>query len=159
MPTEVEWELVRVVCEHLKPFYTMIKMFSGTKYPPTNLFFPIICEIRLSLDAWLNSSCDVIKKYGEKYIRKVWKILGWNPQCDGCCCCIDKRPERLRSYLFVQDFTFSRVTKTIMKKIKYEAFRVLRKINVKDYMFMLQDALLLYFKFHPLDCLLFSAKL
>ena len=75
LPIEVEWELARVVCEHLKPFYTRTKMFSRTKYPTTNLFFPIIYEIRLSLNAWFNSSSDVIKKYGEKYVRKVWKIL------------------------------------------------------------------------------------
>ncbi|KAH9780518.1 BED-type domain-containing protein [Citrus sinensis] len=67
LPTEVEWELARVVCERLKPFYTMTEMFSGTKYPTANLFFPIICEIRLSLNAWLNSSCDVIKNMAKRF--------------------------------------------------------------------------------------------
>ncbi|KAH9686208.1 BED-type domain-containing protein [Citrus sinensis] len=73
LPTEVEWELARVVCEHLKPFYTMTEMFSGTKYPTTNLFFPIICEIRLSLNAWLNSSCDVIKNMAKSMLEKFGK--------------------------------------------------------------------------------------
>lgn len=30
LPTEVEWQLTRVVCEHLKLFYIMTEMFSGT---------------------------------------------------------------------------------------------------------------------------------
>ncbi|KAK9184483.1 hypothetical protein WN943_024833 [Citrus x changshan-huyou] len=73
LPTEVEWELARVVCEHLKPFYTMAEMFFGTKYPTANLFFPIICEIRLSLNAWLNSSCDVIKNMAKSMLEKFGK--------------------------------------------------------------------------------------
>ncbi|KAH9780517.1 BED-type domain-containing protein [Citrus sinensis] len=73
LPTEVEWELARVVCERLKPFYTMTEMFSGTKYPTANLFFPIICEIRLSLNAWLNSSCDVIKNMAKSMLEKFGK--------------------------------------------------------------------------------------
>ncbi|KAH9668512.1 BED-type domain-containing protein [Citrus sinensis] len=81
LPTEVEWELARVVCEHLKPFYTMTEMFSGTKYPIANLFFPIICEIRLSSNAWLNSSCDMIKKYGENsssVVMGMWDVQKFN---------------------------------------------------------------------------------
>ncbi|XP_024038235.1 zinc finger BED domain-containing protein RICESLEEPER 2-like [Citrus clementina] len=73
LPTEVEWELARVVCEHLKPFYTMTEMFSSTKYPTASLFFPIICEIRLSLNAWLNSSCDVIKNMVKSMLAKFGK--------------------------------------------------------------------------------------
>ncbi|KAH9752733.1 BED-type domain-containing protein [Citrus sinensis] len=73
LPIEVEWELARVVYEHLKPFYTMTEMFSGTKYPTTNLFFSIICEIRLSLNAWLNSSCDVIKNMAKSMLEKFGK--------------------------------------------------------------------------------------
>lgn len=38
-------------------------------------------------------------------------------------------------------------------------FKVSRKIDVKAYEFELQDALLLYFKFHPPNYLLFLAKL
>lgn len=43
--------------------------------------------------------------------------------------------------------------------MKYEVFRVSKEIDLKDYEFELQDTFLPYFKFHPLNSLLFLAKL
>ena len=40
-----------------------------------------------------------------------------------------------------------------MKLIKYEFFKVLRKIDEKDNKFELQDDLVLYYKFHPPYCI------
>ncbi|KAL5748545.1 hypothetical protein ACOSP7_025585 [Xanthoceras sorbifolium] len=53
-------------------------MFSGTKYPTSNLFFLEVCEIRLSLSDWLTSDSEVVQKMAENMIRKhehYWGVL------------------------------------------------------------------------------------
>nr|KAJ0202662.1 hypothetical protein LSAT_V11C500297630 [Lactuca sativa] len=44
-----DWLLAKVMCEKLKLFYSVTKMFSRVKYPIANLFFPKIYEIRMLL--------------------------------------------------------------------------------------------------------------
>ncbi|KAJ4702657.1 Zinc finger BED domain-containing protein [Melia azedarach] len=82
LPSEQEWELAQILANKLKPFYDVTEIFSGTKYPTSNLFFVHICEIRLSLDEWLGSSYEEIKKMAtimiekfEKYWKDVHGIL------------------------------------------------------------------------------------
>ena len=82
LPSESEWELAKVMCEHLKPFYKLTNLFSGTKYPTTNLFFPMICEIKLSLKSWLDSEVEVIRLMAtnmthkfEKYWDKIHGVI------------------------------------------------------------------------------------
>ncbi|XP_062093715.1 zinc finger BED domain-containing protein RICESLEEPER 2-like [Humulus lupulus] len=60
-PSERDWLLAKVMCEKLKLFYHVTKMFSGTKYPTTNLFFSKICDIWLLLKECLKSSYDEIR--------------------------------------------------------------------------------------------------
>ena len=73
-----DWELAKVVCDHLSLFYHLTEIFSGTKYPTANLFFPLICDMRLSLNAWCNSSCDGIKNMAARMIAKFenyWDVI------------------------------------------------------------------------------------
>ncbi|XP_070667465.1 zinc finger BED domain-containing protein RICESLEEPER 2-like [Malus domestica] len=67
LPDDRDWEMAKEICEKLKLFYNVSELFFGTKYPTANLYFPKICEIRLSLTRWLTSRRDEIKKYGKKY--------------------------------------------------------------------------------------------
>ncbi|XP_062110077.1 zinc finger BED domain-containing protein RICESLEEPER 2-like [Humulus lupulus] len=60
-PSERDWLLAKVMCEKLKLFYHVTEMFSGTKYPTTNLFFSKICDIWLLLKECLKSSYDEIR--------------------------------------------------------------------------------------------------
>lgn len=55
LPDENEWALANELCDRLKIFYNVTELFSGTKYPTTNLFFPKICEIKLALRKWEHS--------------------------------------------------------------------------------------------------------
>ena len=55
LPSELEWNLPKLMCEYLKSFYKLTELFSGTRYPTSNLFFAKICEIRLLMNAWLQS--------------------------------------------------------------------------------------------------------
>ena len=57
---ETDWDLAKEMCDKLKIFHSVTEMFSGTKYPTSNLFFPKICEIKLSLRKWLSSTCCLL---------------------------------------------------------------------------------------------------
>ncbi|KAK0608058.1 hypothetical protein LWI29_024888 [Acer saccharum] len=53
-------------------------MFSGTKYPTTNVFFLHVCDIRLSLSDLLKSENEVIKEMTVKMIEnfeKYWDMI------------------------------------------------------------------------------------
>ena len=70
LPDENEWALATELCERLKIFYSVTELFSGTKYPTTNLFFPKICEIKLSLKKWDNSNFIEISLMASNMITK-----------------------------------------------------------------------------------------
>ena len=66
------------MCDKLKLFYHVTEMFSGTKYPTANLFFPKICEIRLLLRDCLSSSYKNIKLMAKSMIAKFdeyWSVI------------------------------------------------------------------------------------
>ncbi|KAE8727321.1 hypothetical protein F3Y22_tig00005465pilonHSYRG00049 [Hibiscus syriacus] len=53
-------------------------MFSGTKYPMANVFFPSICEIRIALNKWSEDRDEVIKAMGEWMLvkfDKYWSVI------------------------------------------------------------------------------------
>jgi len=49
LPSEKYWNVAREICDHLKLFFNVIKLFSSTKYSIANHYFSKICEIRLAL--------------------------------------------------------------------------------------------------------------
>lgn len=78
LPSEKDWELAHILEEKLKSLYDVIQLFSNVKYPTSNLFFLHVYEIRLSLDDWLSSSFDEIKKLARSMIEnfeKYWKDI------------------------------------------------------------------------------------
>ena len=77
-PSEQDWLLAKVMCDKLKLFYHVTEMFSGTKYPTANLFFPKICEIQLLLRECLSSSYNHIKLMAKSMIEKFdeyWSVI------------------------------------------------------------------------------------
>ncbi|KAK3211575.1 hypothetical protein Dsin_016281 [Dipteronia sinensis] len=58
--------------DHLKPFYKLTELFSGTKYPTANLVFPMICKMRETLNGWLNSRHIEIQNY-ERLLELAFK--------------------------------------------------------------------------------------
>ena len=73
LPSESECELPRILSNNLKSFYNVIEIFSGTKYPTSNLFFIHICETRLSLGSWLTCEHDEIRQMAINMIDKFEK--------------------------------------------------------------------------------------
>ena len=60
LPSPMEWENARVICDKLEVFYEVTALFSGTRYPTANLYFTKISEIRLKLSEWLLSPNKVV---------------------------------------------------------------------------------------------------
>ena len=73
LPNELEWDFARVLCEHLDLFCMLTEMVSGSRYPTYNLFFPKICEIRLSMNSWKASPNKGIRQMTANMIAKYEK--------------------------------------------------------------------------------------
>ena len=73
LPNAPDWQFAELVCEKLNIFYDVTLLFSGRDFPRTNLVFRLICEIKLSLQSWLNSDVDVICDMTLKMIAKFDK--------------------------------------------------------------------------------------
>ena len=77
-PSDQEWGFAREVCGRLKLFYSVTEMFSGTKYPTANIYFPKICEIRLALVEWLTCPIDYVRKMAKNMLdkfNKYWDVI------------------------------------------------------------------------------------
>ncbi|KAH9771969.1 hat family dimerization domain containing protein expressed [Citrus sinensis] len=75
-PSNEEWDLAVIMVEHLKSFYMLTEMFSGTKYPIANLFFPLICKMKLSINRWRTADNLAIRIMADKMADKFDKY--WN---------------------------------------------------------------------------------
>ncbi|CAN1223168.1 Putative AC9 transposase [Linum grandiflorum] len=62
----------------LKCFSLVSDLFSGSKYPTANLFFPRICELRIQIHQWMLDSNEVIQRMAAsmwtKFI-KYWQVI------------------------------------------------------------------------------------
>lgn len=81
-PTNEEWEMGKVIHGCLKIFYDTTTLFSTTKNPTSNLYFPEVCEIHVTLNQWLTSENVIIRSMAttmklkfDKYWRNCSLIL------------------------------------------------------------------------------------
>lgn len=78
LPTASEWEIAKEICCRLEVFNRVTEMFSGTQYPTTNIFFPLVCEIKLSLKQWETCSIEAIRNMASKMnvkFEKYWSVI------------------------------------------------------------------------------------
>ncbi|XP_071905684.1 zinc finger BED domain-containing protein RICESLEEPER 1-like [Coffea arabica] len=73
LPNDDDWVVCNAICEKLKLFYQVTKMFSGTRYPTLNEFFAKVCHIKVSLAQWMKSQNCLIRVIAEKMMRKYQK--------------------------------------------------------------------------------------
>ncbi|WKA08905.1 hypothetical protein VitviT2T_026588 [Vitis vinifera] len=73
VPSEEEWNLAREICERLKLFYNITKLFSGQNYPTANTFFIKVCEIKEALYDWLICSNEVVSTMASSMLEKFDK--------------------------------------------------------------------------------------
>lgn len=77
LPSENEWMEAKEICKHLEVFYEVTQLFSGTMYPTANVYFPKVCEMKLALTGWSDSSdSHLIKKMATSMLSKFNKY--WN---------------------------------------------------------------------------------
>ncbi|XP_026437405.1 zinc finger BED domain-containing protein RICESLEEPER 2-like [Papaver somniferum] len=77
-PTNEEWEQIEVVTKFLKVFHELTKIFSGSKYPTSNLYFERICQVQVLLKKESRSNLEfirnMVKEMQEKF-DSYWKEL------------------------------------------------------------------------------------
>ncbi|GJS47828.1 zinc finger BED domain-containing protein RICESLEEPER 2-like protein [Tanacetum coccineum] len=76
LPSPLEWENARVICKKLEVFHNVTAIFSGTRYPTANLYFPKVCDIRLKLNEWLVSPNQLVSNMSSKMIEKFDEYWG-----------------------------------------------------------------------------------
>ncbi|KAJ0096085.1 hypothetical protein Patl1_16192 [Pistacia atlantica] len=62
LPSDEEWEFIENISEKLEIFYDTTLIFSATKYPTANSYFPKICEVRLHVTKMLIDEDDLVRK-------------------------------------------------------------------------------------------------
>ncbi|KAH7860858.1 hypothetical protein Vadar_018820 [Vaccinium darrowii] len=72
-PNDDDWYLAQDICERLEIFYRVTLLFSGTSYPTSNLFFPDVCDIKLTLTEWASCGIDLVEEMASKMIEKYDK--------------------------------------------------------------------------------------
>ena len=45
-----DWEVAKDICERLELFYNVTKLFFSCKYPTTNMYFTLVCELKITLN-------------------------------------------------------------------------------------------------------------
>ena len=78
LPTTLHWKFAKEICVKLKLFNSITEVFSGTKYPTANEYFPKICQIKVSLLEWIESSDELVKRMAENMLvkfEKYWSVI------------------------------------------------------------------------------------
>ncbi|KAL5130804.1 Zinc finger BED domain-containing protein RICESLEEPER 2 [Glycine soja] len=57
----------------LKVFNVVTKIFFATKQPTTNMYFSMICEIKLAISQWVTSPNELIHKMAKRMLTKFDK--------------------------------------------------------------------------------------
>ncbi|XP_026459899.1 zinc finger BED domain-containing protein RICESLEEPER 1-like [Papaver somniferum] len=60
-PTDEEWEQIEVVTKFLKTFYDLTTLFSGSKYPTSNLYFEGVCQVQVLLKKESTNEIEYIR--------------------------------------------------------------------------------------------------
>ena len=47
---DYDWELAKDICGRLELFHSATEFFSGRKYPTTNMYFNLVCELKIALN-------------------------------------------------------------------------------------------------------------
>ncbi|XP_052197185.1 zinc finger BED domain-containing protein RICESLEEPER 2-like [Diospyros lotus] len=76
--SDMDWETAKDVRDRLELFYNVTELFPGTKYPTANIYFSIICKVKLTLNEWVKSRNEVIstmaKSMSDKF-NAYWNVI------------------------------------------------------------------------------------
>ena len=91
MPSTLQWQFAKDVCGRLKLFNTITELFSSTKHPTANLYFPNICEIKLAIKQWITSPNPMIQQMAKNMMIKFDKYWGVIHNVMGVATVLDPR--------------------------------------------------------------------
>ncbi|KAF7812893.1 putative AC transposase [Senna tora] len=134
-PTKNDWELAKEICGRLGLFSRVTEMFSRTQYPTSNLFFfPLMCEIRLSLQNWLSSSIGTISNMASKMMTKFEKFWSTVHGVMGVAIVLDPRYKlKLVEYFFPHFYgNSSEMEMDKIKRLCYSLFYEYEAKSAKD---------------------------
>ncbi|KAL5705096.1 hypothetical protein ACHQM5_023441 [Ranunculus cassubicifolius] len=72
-----EWDRMRALANCLEVFYRSTLVFSGTKYPTSNIFFAEVCEVNLAIKEWMGSTKESVRTMAKSMkpkFDKYWTI-------------------------------------------------------------------------------------
>ncbi|GJY97713.1 zinc finger BED domain-containing protein RICESLEEPER 2-like protein [Tanacetum coccineum] len=88
-PTQDEWTRIEAIAMFLKPFYDITKLFSGTKYSTSNLYFHNVYKIQkaiqrhmLNPDPVISGMARDMKTKFDKYWEKYTMVLSFGSILD-----------------------------------------------------------------------------
>ena len=70
LPYDYDWELAKDICGRLELFHSVTEFFFGRKYPKTNMYFTLVCELKIVLNEWSLSSNEMISTMAESILAK-----------------------------------------------------------------------------------------
>ncbi|XP_026412885.1 zinc finger BED domain-containing protein RICESLEEPER 2-like [Papaver somniferum] len=77
-PTDEEYDQIEVVTNFLKTFYDLTTLFSGSKYPTSNLYFEGVCQVQVLLKKESTNEIefirDMVKEMQQKF-NSYWENL------------------------------------------------------------------------------------
>ena len=70
LPHDYDWEVAKDICGRLELFYSVTKLFSVHKYPTTNMYFTLVCKLKIALNEWSLSSNKMISTMAKSMLAK-----------------------------------------------------------------------------------------
>ena len=68
LPHDYDWEVDKDICRRLE-------FFSSCKYPTTNIYFALVCELKIVLNKWSLSSNEMISTMAESMHEVIGALL------------------------------------------------------------------------------------
>ncbi|KAL8493455.1 hypothetical protein ACS0TY_024606 [Phlomoides rotata] len=132
-PKEEEWEIARDICDKLKVFNSVTELFSGTEYPTANLYFPKICEIKMSLKEWLCYVKSIIERMTMRMLDKFEKYWFQINGIMGVATVLDPRYKlRLLHFYFPLIYTNGEDAKKEIERIQDICYNLLNEYSLKS---------------------------
>ncbi|KAL8541599.1 hypothetical protein ACS0TY_002751 [Phlomoides rotata] len=132
-PKEKEWEIARDIRDKLKVFNSVTELFSGTEYPTANLYFPKICEIKMSLKEWLCCGKSIIERMAMRMLDKFEKYWFQINGIMGVATILDPRYKlRLLHFYFPLIYTNGEDAKKKIERIQDICYNLLNEYLLKS---------------------------
>ncbi|KAK4275533.1 hypothetical protein QN277_018598 [Acacia crassicarpa] len=74
--SDVEWERATAITSYLKLFVEVTNVFTRSKYPTANIYFPELCDIKLQLIEWCKNSDEFISSIASRMRSKFDEYWG-----------------------------------------------------------------------------------